>query len=125
MIIDIFDSLKKGWDRRKIHFKFAMSQVQCVLCCSPALEYTSLGRIISPKNSANHRNLEFFLESLTYLVISKYEHATIMGSVQQLWDLYSNYRYFLKCFIDMDKLTEHNVIFCWAANEDSMAFNTS
>ena len=112
MIIDIFDSLKKGWVRGKIHFKFAMSQVRCVLCCSPALEHTSLGRIISPKNSANHRILEFFLEILTYLVISKYEHATIMGSVQQLWDLYSNYRYFVKCFVDMHKLTEQNVIIC-------------
>ena len=59
----------------KTHSKFAMSQVQCILCCSPALEDTSLGRIISSKNSTNHSYREFFLESPSYHVISNYEQS--------------------------------------------------
>ena len=55
MIIDIFMivggvcSWKDDWIRGKTHYNFAMSQVQCVPCCSSALEDTSLRRIISQR----------------------------------------------------------------------------
>ena len=58
--------------RGNTHSKFTMSQVWCVLSCSPAIEDISLGRI---KNSSNHSIREFFLESYSYHVISKYEQS--------------------------------------------------
>ena len=53
---------------------FTHSHETVVLCCSPTLEDTSLGRIISPKNCANHSIRKFFLEK-PFILQVQYEQS--------------------------------------------------
>ena len=51
-----------------------LSRWTVVFCCSPALEDTSLGRIISPKNCANHSIRKFVLEK-PFILQVQYEQS--------------------------------------------------